>query len=98
MSAWRMSSNASLENNCATTIAVSAGAAAPDLDKLLPLPAFMRDADSLGDAAAWVAGLRLTGHFLERDAFGARHRPLPEARFRLAERIAALMGDAPDNA
>jgi DNA repair protein RecO (recombination protein O) len=78
--------------------AVSAGAAAPYLDKLLPLPAFMRDAESLGEAASWVAGLKLTGYFLERDAFGARHRPLPEARFRLAERIAALMGDAPDNA
>ena len=78
--------------------AVSAGAAAPYLDKLLPLPAFMRDSESLGEAASWVAGLKLTGYFLERDAFGARHRPLPEARFRLAERIAALMGDAPDNA
>ena len=40
-----------------------------------------------------LAGLKLTGHFLERDAFGARHRPLPEARFRLAERIAALIAD-----
>lgn len=73
--------------------AVSAGAAAPYLDKLLPLPAFLRDAESLGEAASWVAGLKLTGYFLERDAFGARHRPLPEARFRLAERIAALIAD-----
>jgi DNA repair protein RecO (recombination protein O) len=63
------------------------------LDKLLPLPAFLRDAESLGDASSWVAGLKLTGHFLERDAFGARHRPLPEARFRLVERIAALTAD-----
>jgi DNA repair protein RecO (recombination protein O) len=70
--------------------AVSAGAAAPYLDRLLPLPAFLRDAESRGDAAAWDAGLRLTGHFLERDAFGARHRPLPEARHRLADRVAAL--------
>jgi len=73
--------------------AVSAGAAAPYLDKLLPLPAFLRDADSLGEPASWAAGLKLTGHFLERDAFGARHRPLPEARFRLAERIAGLIAD-----
>ena len=73
--------------------AVSAGAAAPYLDKLLPLPAFLRDAESLGEASSWVAGLKLTGYFLERDAFGARHRPLPEARFRLAERIAALIAD-----
>jgi DNA repair protein RecO (recombination protein O) len=27
--------------------------------------------------------LKLTGHFLARDVFGARHRPLPPARERL---------------
>lgn len=70
--------------------AVSAGAAAPYLGRLLPLPAFLRDAGGAGDAGAWEAGLRLTGHFLERDAFGARHRPVPEARHRLADRVAAL--------
>jgi len=70
--------------------AVSAGAAAPYLGRLLALPAFLRDGESPGDAAAWDAGLRLTGHFLERDAFGARHRPVPEARHRLADRVAAL--------
>jgi DNA repair protein RecO (recombination protein O) len=70
--------------------AVSAGAAAPYLDRLLPLPAFLREGESPGDPAAWWAGLRLTGHFLARDAFGSRHRPLPEARHRLAERVAAL--------
>ena len=70
--------------------AVSAEAAAPYLDRLLPLPAFLlADADP-GDPTAWDAGLRLTGHFLERDAFGARHRPVPEARHRLADRVAAL--------
>jgi DNA repair protein RecO (recombination protein O) len=70
--------------------AVSAGAAAPYAGRLLPLPAFLRDPDSAGDPAAWDAGLRLTGHFLERDAFGARHRPVPEARHRLADRVAVL--------
>jgi DNA repair protein RecO (recombination protein O) len=70
--------------------AVSAGAAAPYAGRLLALPAFLRDGDNLGDPAAWDAGLRLTGHFLERDAFGARHRPVPEARHRLADRVAAL--------
>jgi DNA repair protein RecO (recombination protein O) len=70
--------------------AVSAGAAAPYAGRLLPLPAFLRDPGAAGDPAAWEAGLRLTGHFLERDAFGARHRPVPEARHRLADRVAAL--------
>jgi DNA repair protein RecO (recombination protein O) len=74
--------------------AVSAGAAAPYTGRLLPLPAFLRDGDNPGDPAAWEAGLRLTGHFLERDAFGARHRPVPEARHRLADRVAALASQA----
>ena len=37
-------------------------------------------------------GLRLTGHFLARDAFGQQHRDLPAARIMLADRIAALAG------
>ncbi|WP_198375968.1 DNA repair protein RecO [Neoroseomonas rubea] len=70
--------------------AVSAGAAAPYAGRLLALPAFLRDGSGDGDATGWDAGLRLTGHFLARDAFGARHRPVPEARLRLADRVAAL--------
>jgi DNA repair protein RecO (recombination protein O) len=50
--------------------------------RLLPLPAFLLDA-SEPDLADCLAGLRLTGHFLTRDVFGARHRPLPTARGRL---------------
>jgi DNA repair protein RecO (recombination protein O) len=63
--------------------AVSRAAGEPYRDKLLPLPAFVR----LGDFAAIergeiAAGLRLTGHFLER----CLHLPggLPEVRLRLA--------------
>ena len=57
--------------------------------RLLPLPGFLQGkADS--DAAAWRDGLRLTGHFLERDAFGHQHRALPAARIMLADRVAAL--------
>lgn len=70
--------------------AVSAGAAQPYAGRLLALPSFLRDGESAGDPAAWEAGLRLTGHFLERDAFGARHRPVPEARHRLSDRVAGL--------
>ncbi len=72
--------------------AVSAEAAAPYIERLLPLPRFLLADEEPGDPAAWDAGLRLTGHFLERDAFGARHRPVPEARHRLADRVAALAG------
>lgn len=75
--------------------AVGAEAAGVWRDRLLPLPAFLLDADSLGDPAAWAAGLRLTGHFLARDAFGQHHRPLPQARAALADRVAALAELAP---
>ena len=34
--------------------------------------------------------MRLTGHFLARDAFGQRHRPLPLARVMLYDRLAAM--------
>ena len=70
--------------------AVAAEAAGTWLDRLLPLPAFLLDGADRGDPGAWLAGLRLTGHFLERDAFGARHRPLPQARAMLVDRVAAL--------
>ena len=60
--------------------AVSEAGAGVWRGRMLPLPAFLRDEDSPGDAAAWRDALRLTGHFLERDAFGHQNRPLPEAR------------------
>jgi DNA repair protein RecO (recombination protein O) len=59
--------------------------------RLLPLPDFLLG-DGEGDPAAWRDGLRLTGHFLARDAFGHRHRPLPQARHMLYDRAAAMAG------
>lgn len=70
--------------------AVAGEAAGIWRDRLLPLPRFLHDAEDRGDPAAWCAGLRLTGHFLERDVFGARHRPVPAARGMLIDRVAAL--------
>ncbi len=55
-------------------------------EKLLTLPTFLLD-DAPGDMAQWHDGLRLTGHFLARDAFGLRHRPVPQARVRLEEKV-----------
>ena len=72
--------------------AVAADAAGPWRERLLPLPAFLRDpaAAASADRAAWRDGLRLTGHFLARDAFGHQHRPLPPARIALYDRVTAL--------
>ena len=62
--------------------AVSAAAGAPWRERLLALPAFLRVDDAL---AAPTAGeiadaFRLTGFFLERDLFGPRGLPMPDAR------------------
>ena len=68
--------------------AVSRSGAGAWTDRLLRLPSFLLG-DDRADAADWRDGLRLTGHFLERDAFGLQHRPLPQARVLLADRIDA---------
>ncbi|MFY8113347.1 MAG: DNA repair protein RecO [Rhabdaerophilum sp.] len=53
--------------------AVSAGAAEPYRDRLLPLPAFLLgQALPEADPLAIEAGFRLSGHFLERHLFGPR--------------------------
>ena len=71
--------------------AVAGDAAGEWRSRLLPLPGFLAGANTAGPAD-WRDGLRLTGHFLERDAFGHQHKPLPPARHRLADQVAALGG------
>ncbi|TPG39679.1 DNA repair protein RecO [Sphingomonas koreensis] len=66
--------------------AVSRAAGAGYADRLLPLPGFLRD----GGAADWpdiLAGLRLTGHFLERDLLTDRRAETLAARQRLVDRL-----------
>ena len=75
---------------------MTAAAAGVWKSRLLRLPGFLAGGDT---AAAkrrthqWRDGLALTGHFLARDAFGARHRPLPRARQMLYDRVAALAAE-----
>ncbi|SHJ35295.1 DNA replication and repair protein RecO [Roseomonas rosea] len=71
--------------------AVRADIAAPYGDRMLRLPPFLRKPSLPSGPRDWSDALRLTGHFLSRDAFGARHRPLPAAREALADRVAALL-------
>jgi DNA repair protein RecO (recombination protein O) len=70
--------------------AVSEAAAGIWRERLLPLPAFLREGGD-GDPVSWRDGLRLTGHFLERDAFGHHHRPLPQPRQALYDRVVAVL-------
>ena len=76
-----------------TSCAVTSDGAGVWTSRLLRLPAFL-----VGDGEAtppdWRDGLRLTGHFLERDAFGHHHRPLPVARQMLYDRVAALAAES----
>jgi DNA repair protein RecO (recombination protein O) len=71
--------------------AVRSDIAAPYGERMLPLPPFLRKPSLASGPADWVQALRLTGHFLARDAFGARHRPLPAAREALADRVTGLL-------
>lgn len=76
--------------------AVTAEAAGIWAERLLRLPPFLAQPES-GDASPedWRDGLRLTGHFLTRDLFGGRNRPLPMARQMLYDRVLALVADSP---
>jgi DNA repair protein RecO (recombination protein O) len=69
--------------------AVSVAAAGVWRDRLLPLPKFLISNQG-GDIGQYAQGLRLTGHFLARDAFGHHHRPLPPPRQTLYDHVSAL--------
>lgn len=75
--------------------AVTAAGAGAWADRLLPLPPFLTNPGD-GTPANWLAGLRLTGHFLARDAFGHYHRPLPPGRQMLVDRVAGLASTRPE--
>jgi DNA repair protein RecO (recombination protein O) len=62
--------------------AISASAGAPWRDRLLALPAFLRadDPSTAPTAGELADAFRLTGFFLERNLFGARGLPMPDAR------------------
>jgi DNA repair protein RecO (recombination protein O) len=61
--------------------------------RLLPLPGFLTGSAPPA-LAGWRDGLRLTGHFLARDAFGHQHRPLPQARRMLYDRVSTMVAAA----
>jgi len=66
--------------------AVSATAGFPYRDRLFHLPAFL---GGQGEATAddVVAGLKLTGYFLERHVFGPRNMVFPQARAMLEQAL-----------
>jgi DNA repair protein RecO (recombination protein O) len=73
--------------------AVTAAGAGAWTSRLLRLPSFLVGGNE-ASRADWRDGLRLTGHFLERDAFGHYHHPLPVARQMLYDRVASLAAES----
>jgi DNA repair protein RecO (recombination protein O) len=71
--------------------ALSLSAAGEWASRLLRLPGFLIE-DVPGADADCLDGLKLTGHFLARDVFGARHKPLPPARERLYDMVVQRVG------
>lgn len=74
--------------------AVSAGAAAPYADRLLPLPGFLLGAAlPEADPRAIEAGFRLSGYFLERHLFGPRGLDPAATRQPFLAALRARMGE-----
>jgi DNA repair protein RecO (recombination protein O) len=68
--------------------AVSREAGQPYCNKLLKLPAFLLDDTAAVSDADILAGLALTGHFLERDVLAPHGLIMPQAR----DRLISLLG------
>jgi DNA repair protein RecO (recombination protein O) len=73
--------------------AVTSAGAGVWASRLLRLPSFLVGGND-ATPTDWRDGLQLTGHFLERDAFGHYHHPLPAARRMLYDRVAALAAES----
>ncbi len=67
--------------------AVSAEAAKPYLDKLLPLPAFLISNSTRAPLKDALDGMRLTGHFLKTHVYNDQSAPPPEARARFVQSL-----------
>lgn len=68
--------------------AVSLAASGPYKEKLLPLPAILAGGRRQDwQPADYIAGLELTGYFLERHVFWPHGKTLPPARSRLIDRL-----------
>ena len=67
--------------------AVSASAAVGYEKRLLRLPPFLRGADAGPSMSDALAGLAITGHFLDRDLLDGRARELLAVRARLVDRL-----------
>lgn len=70
--------------------AVSAAAGSPFADRLLGLPGFLLSNDPAPPPADIIAGLELTGYFIERHVLAPHGLRMPEARMQLIRRLSRL--------
>jgi DNA repair protein RecO (recombination protein O) len=70
--------------------AVSRDAGKPYCNRLLKLPAFLLDGTAQAGEGDILAGLALTGHFLERDVLEPHGLSMPQARERLISLLARV--------
>ena len=70
--------------------AVSREGAGAYENRLFELPSFLIDPGESADPAGVAAALRLTGHFLSRQALAPAERQMPSARTRLYETVLRL--------
>lgn len=70
--------------------AVSLSAADGYVDRLLPLPGFLRG-EGGAEPADILAGLTLSGHFIERWLFAQANQPAPAARERFVDRYRRMV-------
>ena len=76
--------------------AISRDAGLPYADRLLPLPAFLREAPGQAHSGVGVPeGFLLTGYFLERYVFDGRGEGLPEVRLSFLRAIRSAAEPAP---
>ncbi|MFZ5617601.1 MAG: DNA repair protein RecO, partial [Pseudomonadota bacterium] len=69
--------------------AVSREAGEPYKDRMLPLPAFLREASAEASLADALDGLKTTGHFIETRILHLANQELPEARRRVTDLLRA---------
>lgn len=75
--------------------AVSRDAGKPYCDRLLTLPRFLVEDDAPATPNDVLAGLMLTGHFLERDVLAPHGLALPASRTRLIDLLARQTVSSP---
>jgi DNA repair protein RecO (recombination protein O) len=78
--------------------AVSGTAGEEYRDRLLRLPAFLREDTAMADAPGLADAFALTGFFLDRHAFAPRGLAMPSERARFLTAVMRRLANSPEQA